>query len=139
MKTHDHDLVQDFDELAHPSQVFDHPREVVSDPDLSLNEKRAILASWASDACAIEAAPALRQTPGGRVVLFDEIMDAMRAVDGELLLCNPCAGDRAKRLRSPSSGACWADKAIRVRRYTRAKHKEKESNSSSCHASDWIS
>jgi hypothetical protein len=84
MKTHDHDLVQDFDELAHPSEVFDHPREVVSDPDLSLNEKRAILASWASDACAIEAAPALRQTPGGRVVPFDEIMDAMRALDGEV-------------------------------------------------------
>ena len=84
MKTHDHDLVRDFDELAHPSQVFDHPRDVVSDPDLSLNEKRAILASWASDACAIEAAPALRKTPGDRVVPFDEIMDAMCTLDGEV-------------------------------------------------------
>jgi hypothetical protein len=83
MKTRDHDFVRDFDELAHPSQIFDHPRDVVRDPDLSLNEKRAILASWASDACAIEAAPALRQTPGGRVVPFDEIMDAMRALDSE--------------------------------------------------------
>ena len=84
MKMRDHDLISDFDELAHPSQVFGHPGDVVSDPDLSLNEKRAILASWASDACAIEAAPALRQTPGGRVVPFDEIMDAMRDLDGEL-------------------------------------------------------
>jgi hypothetical protein len=57
----------------------------VSDPDLSLNEKRAILASWASDACAIEAAPALRKTPTGRIVPFDEIMDAMRALDREFL------------------------------------------------------
>jgi len=39
-------------ELLHPAQAFDHPFEVVNDPDLTLNEKRAILASWASDACA---------------------------------------------------------------------------------------
>ena len=30
---------------------FGHPSEVVEDPDLTLNEKRAILASWASDLC----------------------------------------------------------------------------------------
>ena len=83
MKANDHDLAHDFDGLVHPSQVFEHPRDVLSDPDLSLNEKRAILASWASDACAIEAAPALRKTPSGRVVSFDEIMDAMRALDRE--------------------------------------------------------
>ena len=68
MKANDHDLAHDFDGLVHPSQVFEHPREVLSDPDLSLNEKRAILASWASDACAIEAAPALRKTSSGRVL-----------------------------------------------------------------------
>jgi hypothetical protein len=45
----------ELDELLHPAQAFQHPREVVNDPDLSLNEKRAILASWASDACAVEA------------------------------------------------------------------------------------
>lgn len=84
MRAHDHDLAGDFDGLVHPSQVFEHPRDVVSDPDLTLNEKRAILASWASDACAIEAAPTLRKTPAGRVVSFDEIMDAMRALDQEL-------------------------------------------------------
>jgi hypothetical protein len=50
----------DLDELLHPANAFAHPSEVVSDPDLTLNEKRAILASWASDACAIEAAPELR-------------------------------------------------------------------------------
>ena len=83
MKANDHDLAHDFDGLVHPSQVFEHPRDVLSDPDLSLNEKRAILASWASDACAIEAAPALRKTPSGRVVSFDEIMDAMRSLDSE--------------------------------------------------------
>jgi len=84
MKTHDRDLAPDLDGLVHPSEVFEHPRDVVMDPDRSLNEKRAILASWASDACAIEAAPALRRAPKGRVVHFDEIMDALRALDQEL-------------------------------------------------------
>ena len=49
------------DDLLHPAQAFEHPRPVVADPDLTLNEKRAILAAWASDACAIEASPALRK------------------------------------------------------------------------------
>jgi hypothetical protein len=50
--------------LLHPAQAFEHPSDVVNDPDLTLNEKRAILASWASDACAPEAAPRLRCAPG---------------------------------------------------------------------------
>lgn len=69
------------DELLHPANAFGHPSEVVNDPDLTLNEKRAILASWASDACAIEAAPELRAGPRGRPVRFDEIMEALRTLD----------------------------------------------------------
>jgi hypothetical protein len=42
----------EFDDLLHPAQAFEH-RDVVHDPDLTINEKRAILASWASDACAV--------------------------------------------------------------------------------------
>src|SRR3954447_23834775 len=71
----------DLNDLLHPAQAFSHPSEVVDDPDLTLNEKRAILASWASDACAIEAAPALRPAAKGRHVRFDEIMEALRALD----------------------------------------------------------
>ena len=71
--------------LAHPAEVFGHPREVVASLRLSRAEKRAILASWASDACAVEAAPALRMLPGGKEpVLFDDIMEALRTVDAEL-------------------------------------------------------
>jgi hypothetical protein len=67
----------------HPSQIFEQPADVLNDPDLSLNEKRAILASWASDACAVEALPALRKNPCGRVVSFDDIMDALCALDNQ--------------------------------------------------------
>jgi hypothetical protein len=70
----------EIDELLHPAQAFDHPSEVVNDPDLTLNEKRAILASWASDACAVEAAPALRKGPKAPV-RFDDIMEALRSLD----------------------------------------------------------
>jgi hypothetical protein len=74
--------VFNLDELLHPASAFNHPSEVVKDPDLTLNEKRAILASWASDACAIEAAPELRAAKNG-AVRFDDIMDALKQLDGE--------------------------------------------------------
>ena len=71
----------DLDDLLHPAQAFSHPADVVNDPDLTLNEKRAILAS--SDACAIESVPALRRPPtkGGRPIAFDDVMDALPALD----------------------------------------------------------
>lgn len=69
-------------DLLHPAQAFEHPSHVVNDPDLTLNEKRAILASWASDACAPEAAPHLRCAPGSkRPVLFDDVIEALRMLD----------------------------------------------------------
>jgi hypothetical protein len=71
----------DLNDLLHPAQAFGCPAEVVNDPDLTLNEKRAILASWASDACAIEAAPDLRLNPAGAPVRFDDIMEALRTLD----------------------------------------------------------
>jgi hypothetical protein len=72
----------DPNELLRPAQAFQHPSHVVNDPDLTLNEKRAILASWASDACALEAAPHLRSAPGGnQPVLFDDVMEALRTLD----------------------------------------------------------
>src|SRR4051812_39081763 len=77
----------DLDALLHPARAFAHPLDVVRDRDLTLNEKRAILASWASDACAVEAAPALRRTPEGRAVAFDDIMDALRILDREAADC----------------------------------------------------
>jgi hypothetical protein len=72
----------DLESLPHPARAFDHPRHVIDDLDLTLNEKRAILASWASDACAIEAAPELRWAPGTKQpIRFDDVMEALRALD----------------------------------------------------------
>jgi hypothetical protein len=73
----------DLDQLLHPARAFGHPSEVVNDPDLTLNEKRAILSSWASDACAIEAAPDLRAPHSGAMVRFDDIMEALRTLDAQ--------------------------------------------------------
>jgi hypothetical protein len=81
MKDNSRDEVFDLDELLHPADAFEHPSEVVGDPDLTLNEKRAILSSWASDACALEAAPELREIPRGKIVRFEDIMDALRSLD----------------------------------------------------------
>jgi hypothetical protein len=100
----------DLDALLHPAQAFEHPSEVAKDPDLTLNEKRAILASWASDACAIEAVGTLRCLPGGkRPVHFDEVMDALRALDEEARRSRHVVGSPApersrKRSGNSSSG-----------------------------------
>ncbi len=76
----------DLDSLLYPAQAFGHPRNVVGDPDLTLNEKRAILASWVSDACAVEAAPTLRRPPAAeRQIPFDDIMDALPALDRQAI------------------------------------------------------
>jgi hypothetical protein len=48
----DHDNIFDLNAILHPASVFDHPRDVVADPTISIGEKRAILASWASYAAA---------------------------------------------------------------------------------------
>jgi hypothetical protein len=73
----------ELDYLLHPAGAFRTPMDVVTDPDMTVQEKRAILASWASDACAVEAAPDLRRPPSAPVVRFDDIMDALKRLDGE--------------------------------------------------------
>ena len=72
----------DIDALLHPSRAFRHPLDVVRDADLTVAEKRSVLASWASDACALESNPALRATATGSVVSYDDIIDALQSLDG---------------------------------------------------------
>jgi len=54
------DNIIDLNAILHPGSVYEHPGDVVKDPSISLAEKRAILASWASDAAAVASNPALR-------------------------------------------------------------------------------
>jgi hypothetical protein len=71
----------DIDALLHPSRAFRHPLDVVRDTDMTVAEKRSVLASWASDACAIESNPALRATARGNVVNYDDVIDALQSLD----------------------------------------------------------
>ena len=64
--------------LMHPADAFARPMDVVDDCDLTSYEKRAILSSWAADACAVP-------EPGRRTtaVSFDDILDALHLVESE--------------------------------------------------------
>jgi hypothetical protein len=74
--------VYDLNAILHPGSVFDHPRDVLADSTLSRAEKRAILASWASDAAAVASCPSLRAIPGVKqTVSIDEILEALSSLD----------------------------------------------------------
>jgi hypothetical protein len=69
--------------LLRPGTIFNYPRDVVAHPSLSASEKRAILASWASDASAIAFCLSLRAPASLRVpVTIDELLEALCELDG---------------------------------------------------------
>lgn len=70
-------------ELLHPADAFMHPMDVVADCDLTTYEKRAILSSWAADACAVKGVSELNQSFHGATVSFDDVLDALRALDSD--------------------------------------------------------
>ena len=67
--------------LADKASVLGHPDDVLSASDLTVAEKRELLAAWASDAHAVRDTPALRQLDSGAVVSVDEVLGALRALD----------------------------------------------------------
>ena len=76
------DDVFDLNGIFHPGLVYDHPRDVLAQEGLTNAEKRAILASWASDAAAVASCPSLRAIPGQRQpVTIDEILEALSSLD----------------------------------------------------------
>lgn len=90
----------DINALLHPDKVFHHPRDVVRSADLTLGEKRAILASWASDAAAVASHPGLRAPSGlSAPVSIDDILEALRELDGGPPLP---PGGKAQRIHSTS-------------------------------------
>jgi hypothetical protein len=82
LNRHFDENVYDLNAILHPGTVFDHPRDVLADATLSRAEKRAILASWASDAAAVTSCPSLRAIPGTKnVVSIDDILEALSSLD----------------------------------------------------------
>ncbi|MDB5595152.1 MAG: hypothetical protein JWM36_2113 [Hyphomicrobiales bacterium] len=69
------------DWLVTPALAFSHPSEVLTNPDLTDPERRVILASWASDAHAIENMPWLRRLEDGPTVPLADVLAALRALD----------------------------------------------------------
>ncbi|MES2342420.1 MAG: hypothetical protein V4597_12125 [Pseudomonadota bacterium] len=71
------------DRILRPAVGFQHPREVLKDPLLSPDDKRAVLSSWASDACAVEDQPTLRQMVGSETpVPLADVLAALARLDG---------------------------------------------------------
>jgi hypothetical protein len=96
-----YDNVFDFDALLHPGTVFETPSDVLRNLSLTLSEKKAILASWASDASAIASCPALRSPPGSKTpVTIDAVLEALQALDDHDPHEPP--GGKPQRLRSVS-------------------------------------
>jgi hypothetical protein len=65
------------------------------------SQNSMILASWASDACAVEAATELRAPAPGKHVRFDDIIDALRSLDRQVRIIDDVpyreSGSRRRR------------------------------------------
>ncbi|MBR1221514.1 hypothetical protein JQ557_26180 [Bradyrhizobium sp. U87765 SZCCT0131] len=57
-------IVNKAEAFNHPALQYASPNDVLNDATLSIDEKRALLSSWASDAYAVESQPGLREVPG---------------------------------------------------------------------------
>lgn len=78
------------DRYLRPAVGFWRPRDVLKDPDLTASEKRAVLASWASDASAVQDEPTLRWLLGSpEPVPLTDVLEAMARLDREER--GPCA------------------------------------------------
>lgn len=86
--------------------TFSHPDEVLGSSVLSTEEKRCVLAAWASDAFAVENNPWLRQLPGSPdAVPLKSIMGALRRLDDEDNGPPPLKGGAALRACLPEEPA----------------------------------
>jgi hypothetical protein len=90
-----------------------HPDDVMSNLQLTLAQKREILASWASDARAIHDMPALRQLDNGAIVRVDDVLRALSALDDNVRFGQRTSGllrSLVQRQRRPVS---WPKIALR--------------------------
>ena len=77
-----HGLGAALERLLRPGVGFTHPRDVLKDPILDPDEKRAVLASWASDASAVAEEPGLRWLLGTpEPVPLADVREALAKLD----------------------------------------------------------
>jgi len=97
--------------VLHLFQPHTKPLDVVRDPTLSLQDKRELLADWASDRRAILDHPALRRLDSGVVVDIDAVLDALKRLDGieneNILAVRPRASPRHRHL-DPRIRQTWS-------------------------------
>src|ERR1700756_2479481 len=120
--------IQSRDAVFHPASCYDSPEDVLSDAELSVDEKRAILSSWASDMYVVESQPGVREVPGiPRKLRLDDIMAALKRLDSDN---DPPRGGglalrpfRFSQLGCVASGAspCASDEQAATRRSRPAK------------------
>ena len=96
----------ELDRLLHPGRFYERVADVLVDAALTPSERRAILSAWASDACPVNSAPALRHAPFASQPVTFETIDGLRlngwffAIEGPLprttvIVFNGNAGNRA--------------------------------------------
>ena len=73
------------------------PAQVLRNATMSKDEKRALLASWASDANAIADRPSLRRLENGTVLDIDDILEALKALDAGENVRRPSQAWRVRR------------------------------------------
>jgi hypothetical protein len=82
---------------AEPAAPFlARPSEILNDPALNAEQKRAILASWLSDRHAVPDAPRWRQLENGALVDSQEVLQALYALDDAEV-------DRRRSLNQPAA------------------------------------
>lgn len=83
-----------------PAVGFQHPRDVLKDPELTPADKRAVLASWLSDASAVQDQPHLRWLLGTpEPVPVADLREALAQLD------------RTSRAGSPQgAGRTWRER-----------------------------
>ncbi|CAH1696020.1 hypothetical protein CHELA1G11_30169 [Hyphomicrobiales bacterium] len=80
------------------------PGEVLADPTMSAESKRALLASWASDRHAVPNRPDLRRPEVGEILVLSDIFEALQALD-ELTDLPQISQGRSSRQTSDASCA----------------------------------
>jgi hypothetical protein len=76
--------INSLDPIFHPASHYLSPEDVLDDAGLSIDEKRLILSSWASDMYVVESQPAFREVPGiPHKLRLDDILAALKRLDGD--------------------------------------------------------